>query len=59
MSTEVKICKGREGFSCNKCFTVTKMFDVIECDTCGNLVCPRCGNRAHGPSNCFDSRNWR
>lgn len=59
MSKQVKVCKGREGFSCSKCFTIDKMFDVIECETCGNFVCPRCGERSHGNTNCFDIRNWK
>jgi hypothetical protein len=39
----VKMCKGRPGFNCTRCFTVEKMLSIIECEACGNLVCPRCG----------------
>ena len=42
------MCKGRPGVTCRKCFAIDKMFDVIECSTCGNFVCPRCGEHNHG-----------
>lgn len=39
----VKICKGKPGVSCNRCFKVNILLDPIECHTCGNFVCLRCG----------------
>jgi hypothetical protein len=53
------MCKGRPGYNCNRCFTVEKMFNIIECEACGNLVCPRCGERSHGPSACKEIVKWK
>jgi hypothetical protein len=29
------------------------MYDIIECQNCGNMMCPRCGEKAHGQGQCF------
>ena len=55
----VKICKGKPGKDCQRVFIINKMLDIIICDTCGSLVCPRCGQEAHGASYCYDLKNWK
>lgn len=55
----VKICKGMEGKDCQRVFRINKMLAMIVCDTCGNIVCPRCGNEAHGAAYCYEINNWR
>jgi hypothetical protein len=53
------MCKGRPGLSCRKCFSINKLFDIIECQTCGNFVCPRCGEQSHGSTECYIISNWK
>lgn len=48
------MCKGRPGFNCNRCFKIDKMFDIIECNSCGNFMCPRCDERYHGSTECYE-----
>lgn len=58
-SKSVKMCKGRPGIACNRCFAIDKMYDIIECGTCGNFVCPRCGEENHGSAICYYVSNWK
>ena len=55
----MKICKGKPGIECSRCFAITKILAAIECDTCGSVICPRCGEEAHGLAECYDLTNWR
>lgn len=54
----VKMCKGRPGYNCSRCFLIYKMYAILQCQSCGNLVCPRCGQRSHGPSICDNVSRW-